>query len=149
MNQSLKEYNPAPEAKQDIWQVLGIPSRGPRLHELIHDGLPYNFLDSLVLLLNLEKRSLTQYAQIAPATLARRAKSGSFTTEESDRLFAFAEVLHAAQGLFEGDLEAAREWMVKPVRGLGYKSPVSMLSTRVETNAVLALIGQLEHGVLL
>lgn len=148
MHESLKEYFPAQDAKQDIWQALGLPSRGPRLHQLIHEGLPYDFFDRLSEMLSLDKRSLAKHAQIAPATLSRRAKSGSFTADESDRLFAFAEVLNAAQGLFEGDLEAARKWIVKPVLGLSGKSPVSMLSTRVETNAVIALIGQLEHGVL-
>jgi putative toxin-antitoxin system antitoxin component (TIGR02293 family) len=38
-------------------------------------------------------------------------------------------------------------WMSTPVRGLG-KCPIDMLETRVETQAVLDLIGRLENGVL-
>ncbi|MEX5688941.1 antitoxin Xre/MbcA/ParS toxin-binding domain-containing protein [Pseudomonas silesiensis] len=38
------------------------------------------------------------------------------------------------------------EWMRAPVRGLGWKRPLDMMRTRVETKAVFDLIGQLERG---
>jgi putative toxin-antitoxin system antitoxin component (TIGR02293 family) len=147
MQTQLQDYEPNPATHNDIWQALGLPSRGPKLYQAIHDGLPYGVYDSLASVLMLDKKTLGLHANIAPATLARRSKAGRFSAEESDRLYAFAEVLNAAQVLFEGDMDGARKWMVTPVRGLGGKAPVSMLSTRVETNAVLALIGRLEHGV--
>jgi uncharacterized protein (DUF2384 family) len=37
--------------------------------------------------------------------------------------------------------------MTTPVRGLGFKAPLSMLGTRVEAEALLDLMGRLEHGV--
>ena len=50
--------------------------------------------------------------------------------------------------LFDGDLQAARKWMVSPVLGLGSKAPVDMLGTQVEMEALLDLIGRLMHGVI-
>jgi putative toxin-antitoxin system antitoxin component (TIGR02293 family) len=50
--------------------------------------------------------------------------------------------------LFEDGVSAATKWMCSPVRGLGSRRPIDMLCTRVETNAVLDLIGRLERGVL-
>jgi putative toxin-antitoxin system antitoxin component (TIGR02293 family) len=144
----IKDYVPQGSEKNDIWKKLGLPSRGPVLHLAVHDGFPYEVFDQIASLLMLDKKTLSIHANIAPATLARRFKAGRFTPEESDRLYSFAQVLNAAMNLFEGDLEAARQWMVKPVYGLGNRHPITMLATRVETEDVLSVIGRLEHGVL-
>jgi putative toxin-antitoxin system antitoxin component (TIGR02293 family) len=58
----------------------------------------------------------------------------------------FSEVLHAALSLFGGDMEAARDWMLKPVRVLGSKTPASMAATRAESDVVLDFIRRIEHG---
>lgn len=148
MQSSIKSYVPINTDKEDIWKTLGIPSRGPVLHLAIHDGFPYAIFEQIASLLKLEKKKLGIHANIASATLTRRAKAGRFTPEESDRLYSFVQVLNSAINLFEGDLEAARQWMVKPVHGLGNRPPITMLATRVETEDVLSVIGRLEHGVL-
>lgn len=147
MQPLLKEYRPGEPTAPDLWAILELPSRGPRLHTLIHEGLPYAFFDRITRVLGMDKKDLSLHAGIPPATLARRAKAGRFTPEESDRLFALADILHAAQNLFEGDLAAASQWMAAPVLGLGSKAPVSMVTTRVDVEAVIDLIGRMEHGV--
>jgi putative toxin-antitoxin system antitoxin component (TIGR02293 family) len=63
-------------------------------------------------------------------------------------LVALIAVFEQALYLFENDIAAATGWMSTPVRGLSSKRPLDMISTRVETNAVLDLIGRLERGVL-
>jgi putative toxin-antitoxin system antitoxin component (TIGR02293 family) len=50
--------------------------------------------------------------------------------------------------LFENDAVAVAQWMNSPILGLGSKRPLEMVGTRVETDAVLDLIGRLEQGVL-
>ena len=84
---------------------------------------------------------------IAPSTLARRAKAGRFNVVESGRLVALVAVFEEALSLFENYKAAATELMNSPVRELGSKHPIDMLGTRVETQAVLDFIGQLEEGV--
>jgi putative toxin-antitoxin system antitoxin component (TIGR02293 family) len=81
--------------------------------------------------------------------MARRAKAGRFNTLESDCLVALVAVFEGALCLFENDKAAATEWISSPVRGLGSMRPIDMLGTRVETKAVVDLIGQLERGVLI
>ncbi|EJM62359.1 putative toxin-antitoxin system antitoxin component, TIGR02293 family [Pseudomonas sp. GM50] len=93
-------------------------------------------------------RVLSESLGMSRSTLARRAKDGRFTSVEGDRLYSLATVLDAAYELFEGDVSTARDWMISPARGLGRKAPLYMLRTRVETQAVLDLIGRLENGVL-
>ncbi|MNC46463.1 hypothetical protein D3C75_954850 [compost metagenome] len=137
-----------PPMSDCIWSALGLPSRGTSLHELIHQGLPFEHLDQIAILLQVPRGIISKAICVAPTTLARRAKAGRFNTVESDRLVALVAVFEEALFLLENDEAAATEWMSYPVRGLGSKCPLDMLETRVETKAVFDLIGQLEKGVL-
>lgn len=145
---SIKEYQPEPQISPSIWMILGLPSRGIRLHDLVREGLPFELLDRIANLLQAQRLVISKAICIAPSTLARRAKAGRFNAVESDRLVALVAVFDEALSLFENDKTAATEWMSSPVRGLGSKRPFDMLGLRVETEAVFDLIGQLEKGVL-
>jgi len=145
---SIKEYQPGPQIPQSIWMTLGLPSRGTRLHDLIHEGLPFEYLERITSVLQVQPMIISKAICVASSTLARRAKAGRFNTLESDRLVALVAVFEGALCLFENDKAAATEWISSPVRGLGSKRPLDMLGTRLETKAVFDLIGQLEKGVL-
>ena len=145
---SIKKYQPGPQIPQSIWMTLGLPSRGARLHDLVHEGLPFEYLERIASMLQVQRVVITKAICIAPSTLARRSKAGRFNTLESDRLVALVAVYEDALSLFENDKAAATKWMNSPVRGLGSKCPFDMLGTRVETKAVFDLIGRLEKGIL-
>jgi putative toxin-antitoxin system antitoxin component (TIGR02293 family) len=148
MDPSIKEYQPEGTVQEDVWAAVGLPSRGTKLHDLVRDGLPFMFLDRIASLLQVNQQMISAALCISPSTLARRMKVGRFNTAESDCLVALVGVLQGARSLFEGDVGAANEWMRSPVRGLGSRRPLDMLNTRVETEAVLDLIGRLERGAL-
>jgi putative toxin-antitoxin system antitoxin component (TIGR02293 family) len=148
MLSSIKEYLPGPPTLGNIWSTLGLTSRGTTLHDLIHQGLPFEYLNLIASILRIEQKVIFQAIGVSPASLTRRAKTGRFSTVESDRLVALIAVFENALTLFEDDVAAATEWMNSPARGLGAKRPRDMLRTRVETNAVLDLIGRLQRGVL-
>ncbi|WP_223616279.1 antitoxin Xre-like helix-turn-helix domain-containing protein [Pseudomonas sp. BF-B-30] len=145
---SIKEYQPGPQIPKSIWITLGLPSRGSMLHDLVREGLPFEYLERIASLLQVQRGVVSKAICMSPTTMARRAKAGRFDTVESDRLVALVVLFDEALSLFENDKTAATEWMSSPVRGLGSKRPIDMLRTRVETKAVLDLIGQLERGVL-
>ncbi|WP_032835913.1 antitoxin Xre-like helix-turn-helix domain-containing protein [Pseudomonas sp. GM50] len=148
MLSSIKEYLPGPPTPGSIWSTLGLPSRGTILHDLIHRGLPFEYLNLIASILQVERKVISQAIGVSPASLARRANTGRFSTVESDRLVALIAVFEEALSLFENDVVAAAEWMSSPARGLGSKRPLDMLRTRVETRAAFDLIGRLEKGVL-
>ena len=148
MLSSIKEYQPEPQIPRSIWVTLGLPSRGTRLYDLVHEGLPFEYLERIASLLQVQRGDISKAICVSPATLARRAKKGHFNTSESDYLVALLSVFERVISLFEGDLYAASNWINSPVRGLGSRRPLDMLRTRVETQAVLDVIGQLEGGVL-
>jgi putative toxin-antitoxin system antitoxin component (TIGR02293 family) len=84
---------------------------------------------------------------VSPTTSVRRAKAGRFNIAESDRLVALIAVFEEAVSLCENNTVAAAKWMSSPAQGLGLKRPLDILGTRIETNAVLELIGRQERGV--
>ncbi|MBE8232353.1 MAG: DUF2384 domain-containing protein [Endozoicomonadaceae bacterium] len=143
---NLATYKPTQQL-ESFWVTIGIPSRGAKLHSALHKGLPYEVYNKLANVAGLDKKTLAQSTIIAPATLQRRAKSGTFTTEESDKLYRFASVYKAALDLFGGNIESARQWIQQPVLGLGNKRPIDMLQTSAEVDSVINIIGRLEHGI--
>ena len=143
----VREFTPTLYTTPNLWQQLGIAERGPKLYQALHEGFSYSVFDKLAAVSTLDKKQLAQVCQLAPATLARRAKIGKFTQDESDRLFRFATVLVAASALFNDNMTATKRWLTEPVYGLGDKMPLAMLATSAETQAILDLIGRLEHGV--
>jgi putative toxin-antitoxin system antitoxin component (TIGR02293 family) len=118
------------------------------LHNLIREGLPFEYLERIASLLQVQHGVVSKAICLSPSTMARRSKAGRFDTVESDRLVALVTLFDEALSLFENDKVAAADWMSSPVRGLGSRRPIDMLGTRVETKAVLDLLGQLERGVL-
>ncbi|RJG42454.1 type II RES/Xre toxin-antitoxin system antitoxin [Motilimonas pumila] len=144
---SIEQYQPTSSHKENFWREIGVPARGEKLYQALHQGLPFSVYNQLSALSGLDKKELAKVTVIAPATLQRRAKSGHFNQVESDRLYRFAELLKAAIDLFEGNSEQAKLWLTQPVRGLGQRRPIDMLATSAETEAVMSLIGRLEHGV--
>ena len=148
MQVTIKEYRPkAVDRKESFWQHLGLPSRGPKLHEALSEGIPYKVYTKLASATGLENKELARYVVISSATLQRRAKTGRFKQDEGDRLYRFAEVYKSAVDLFEGDQKRANAWLLNPVRGLGGRRPAEMIATTAGAEAVLDLIGRLEHGV--
>lgn len=139
-----------PETSHDtseFWTRLGIPSRGASLYKSLQQGLPYSTFTRLAQATGLDKQSMASVVNIAPATLQRRIKAGHFQQDESDRLYRLAQVYYATLELFEGDTDAAQGWLHRSTRGLGDVRPIDMITTSAQTNAVLDLIGRLEHGV--
>jgi putative toxin-antitoxin system antitoxin component (TIGR02293 family) len=133
---SIKEYQPEPQTPQSIWMTLGLPSRGTRLHDLVREGLPFEYLERIASLLQVRHGVISKAIFMSHTTVARRQRAGRFNAEEE------------ALSLFDNDVATAMEWLSSPVRGLGAQRPIDMLGTRVETKAVFDLIGQLEKGVL-
>jgi putative toxin-antitoxin system antitoxin component (TIGR02293 family) len=141
------EYRPGAPPTAGLRDSLGLPSRGTKLHECIRNGLPFSFLEQLSRKIGIDMRVLSEAVGISRSTLARRAKAERLTCAESDLLYSLTMVLNAAFELLEGDALALRTWMTSPARSLARKAPLQMIRTRVETQAVLDLIGRLEHGV--
>ncbi|MGI8402838.1 MAG: type II RES/Xre toxin-antitoxin system antitoxin [Gemmatimonadaceae bacterium] len=113
----------------------------------IQRGFSYSALERFQRNTELSLRILAQIVEIPERTLARRKATGRLAPDESDRLARFSRVFARAIELFEGDPDAAREWLTRPVHALGGKEPLELTSTDAGAIEVERLIGRLEHGI--
>lgn len=144
----MRQYRPDQAAPAPIpWDRLGIPESGSELISQLHQGFSITTLQALSQLIQIDTKTLGQAISLTPTTLIRRFRAGRFNTFESDSIFRLASVILAALELFEDDGLSAKTWLQTPQIGLGGRKPLDLVSTQVETNSILRLIGRLEHGV--
>jgi len=126
----------------------GRPLRAGEAAARVKAGLPVAEFDALRELLGLTVEGLAGRIGISIATLSRRRQSGRpLDVGRGDRLLRFARLFRMATELYDGDEEAAREWLRKPARALDGKTPLDHADTEVGAREVENLIGRLEHGV--
>jgi putative toxin-antitoxin system antitoxin component (TIGR02293 family) len=113
----------------------------------INRGIDYAAFEQLRAYLELSAQELGEAVLLSPRTLTRRKKEGRLTPEESDRLVRVSRIFALALDLFEGDYDAARNWLGRKQVGLGGAIPLDLMRSDVGAREVEALIGRLEHGV--
>jgi putative toxin-antitoxin system antitoxin component (TIGR02293 family) len=117
------------------------------IYQSVRKGIPYSAFEHFQRNTALTTDALAEWAGIPKRTLARRKEQGRFEPEESDRLVRFSRVFGRALELFEGDADAAREWLTTPQRGLGGIVPLELGKTDIGVHEVENLIGRLEYGI--
>lgn len=58
-----------------------------------------------------------------------------------------AELISAANALFENDEKAAQAWLNRPLRAIEYEKPVDYMHSPDNIRTLLDIIGRLEHGI--
>ncbi len=129
-------------------QTQGHPLRAGEAAARVKAGLPLAEFDALRELLGLTVEGLAGRIGISIATLSRRRQSGRpLDAGHGDRLVRFARLFRLATELYDGNREAAREWLRKPARALDGETPLDHADTEAGAREVETLIGRLEHGV--
>lgn len=113
----------------------------------VERGFSYEAIEHLQRNTAITIDTLLNWLQISTRTLARRKQQGGFEPEESDRLLRAARVFGKALELFEGDRDAAAEWMFSPLPALGGETPIEISRTELGSREVENLAGRIEHGV--
>jgi len=119
----------------------------PHLLRAVQEGFAYDTFERLRQNAGLSADDVSAWLQLAPRTLTRRKQQGSFAPDESDRILRAARVLGRAIELFDGDRDAAVDWLKTPQRALGGIPPLDVARTEVGAREVENLIGRIEHGV--
>jgi putative toxin-antitoxin system antitoxin component (TIGR02293 family) len=129
-------------------ELLGIKAASlPALLREVEKGLPYRAYERFAEALGAPADDLLRLVGIPRRTLVRRKAEGRFSSEESDRLLRAARVFARAIDLFEGDREAALEWLSEPQTALGGAVPLDFARSEVGAREVESLALRLEHGV--
>ena len=133
------------------WYVslVGLRPQNPiRIFKRVAKGLAFLSFVRLQRNTGWSMGDLAEAVAIKPRTLHRRKKQGRLDPEESDRLLRVSRIFGRALELFEGDVEAARQWLATPQGGLGGERPMVLAKTDLGAREVEALVERLEHGVL-
>jgi putative toxin-antitoxin system antitoxin component (TIGR02293 family) len=116
--------------------------------ERILAGLPVAEFDALREMLGLSVEVMAAKIGISVATLSRRrAKQEHLDRDHSDRLMRYARLYWMTVDLFDGNCQAARNWLARSARGLSGHTPLDFAETEIGAREVEDLIGRLEHGV--
>ena len=128
--------------------LLGLRVYQPlNIYRRVRAGLPFSALERFQRNTSLGAGDLATLVQLPSRTLARRKAAGRLEPDESDRLLRACRVFGRALELFEGDVEAARAWLLDPQPLLGELAPLELATTDVGAGEVEQLIGRLEHGI--
>lgn len=128
--------------------LLGLrPADLPQLLEKVRRGFPYSVLEHFLQNTAFPLGEVSGLLGIPQRTLTRRKAEGRFSQEESDRLLRSARLFARTLELFEGDVEAARDWLSRPSEALGGLTPIELAPTDLGTREVEALVDRLEQGV--
>lgn len=134
----------------DLLSALGLPAAAIAAHDSINIGLSATILRNITEATQLDEATLLRMAGIDRNTYSRRLNSAEkrFSPEQSARVYTLARAISAARELFNNDNTRLAQWLNRPAKGLGGKKPAELLSTPAGAEAVLTLVGRLEHGVL-
>jgi putative toxin-antitoxin system antitoxin component (TIGR02293 family) len=119
----------------------------PALLREIRRGLPFRSYERFARSVAMPNERLLKLLDIPRRTLLRRKATGRFSPGESDRLLRAARVIASALALFDGDRDAAIEWLGNPQLAFGGAIPLDMAQTEIGAREVETLAYRLEHGV--
>ena len=114
--------------------------------EAINRGLPFGELEYLRFHLDVPIDRLTQNIGLSRATFHRRKATGRLTSDESDKVVRFAQLLGLANRVLENE-DDARRWLTSPQYGLGGAVPLNYARTEVGAREVEDLLNRIEYGV--
>ena len=112
----------------------------------VRSGLPGRGLEKLLATVGLSRADFCVALNIPERTLTRRLRSGRLTPEESEKVLRLARVWARACTVFPSEA-AARDWLKSANATLENASPLSLLDADIGAEAVLNLLGRIEHGV--
>lgn len=142
----LAKGSPGPHA---YTVLLGLRSFDlPSVLKAVQKGLPWKAFERLVENIGLPADQVGAMLGIPKRTLARRKVEKRFPPDESDRLLRAARVFATVLRLFDGDREAATEWLTTLDIALN-AAPMDLVQTDVGAREVERVIGALEHGIFL
>ena len=139
----------AAAADQRVADLLGRGKAGSALHVLIpaiRIGLPYRSVQSLAKFLAASTEEVALSIGVPRRTLDRRRTEGRLDARTSEKVARLARVAARAEQVL-GDVAEMRRWLRAPNRALGMATPLSMLDMDLGADAVLDVLGRLEHGV--
>ncbi|HEY7446674.1 MAG TPA: antitoxin Xre/MbcA/ParS toxin-binding domain-containing protein [Vicinamibacterales bacterium] len=143
--QFIRRGTPGPHA---YVLLLGLETFDPpELFRAVQRGFSYRTFERFRQNTSLSFERVIRLINIPRRTMTRRKREGRFPPSESDRLLRASRLFGKTLALFEGDRDAATEWLTTPHPALGGTVPLELARSEVGAQEVERLVGRLEHGV--
>ena len=147
---SYASYHPgkATASTKTIFDSLGIPSDPLGAHLWIVAGVAPGIIHRLAELMNTDSGLICRLAGISRHTVARKLRIGAtLSISQGTRVYGVVQALEAALSLNKKDTAKALSWLNRPAWGLGGVAPATLLTTPFGAQAVVYLVGRIQHGV--
>jgi putative toxin-antitoxin system antitoxin component (TIGR02293 family) len=119
----------------------------PSLLKLIEAGFAWKTFERFARNLGLDEETVGDVLGIPRRTLARRKVERHLKADESDRLLRLARVFGSALDLFDGNRDAATEWLTDVNNALGGFTPLDFARTEIGAGEVENLVSQIQYGI--
>jgi putative toxin-antitoxin system antitoxin component (TIGR02293 family) len=114
---------------------------------LILAGLPTTVLRRVAAFLGLRPAKVGSLVNINEKTLERRLKAHArLKPDESERVARLMRIISLAASVLESEAHA-REWLNRPLRELGGRTPLQLTATEPGAREVERVLGRIEHGI--
>lgn len=147
---SYASYHPgkATASTKTIFDSLGIPSDPLGAHLWIVAGVAPGIIHRLAELMNTDSGLICRLAGISRSTVARKLRiEAPLSISQGARVYGVVQALDAALSLNKNDTAKALSWINRPAWGLGGVAPATLLNTPMGVQAVIHLVGRIQHGV--
>ena len=147
---SYASYHPgkATASTKTIFDSLGIPSDPLGAHLWIVAGVAPGIIHRLAELMNTDSGLICRLAGISRSTVARKLRiEAPLSISQGARVYGVVQALEAVLSLHRNNTVRAMSWLHRPAWGLGGKRPAEVLSTALGAQAVIVLVGRIQHGV--
>jgi len=112
-------------------------------------GLPFRLLSPIASSIGISADDLAKRIGVSRSTFHRRVKAPDslLSSQESDALARFGMLMEKATETFDGDKDAARQWLATAQPGLGNAIPLAMAQTTPGFREVEKLLTRIDLGV--
>jgi putative toxin-antitoxin system antitoxin component (TIGR02293 family) len=133
---------------RNIADILGVDAGTiSELDLIVQQGLPKQALERTLSQLYSEHAEWKRFqAKVIPIATWKR-RGGKLSTNESERTERLARVAAMANETWNGDEEAAREWLKTAHPELGQRAPLEAALTEIGARRVEALLTSLYYGL--
>ncbi|MDH1994473.1 MULTISPECIES: antitoxin Xre/MbcA/ParS toxin-binding domain-containing protein [Aeromonas] len=147
---SYASYHPgkATASTKTIFDSLGIPSDPLGAHLWIVAGVAPSMIHQLAGTVKTDVGSICRLAGISRHTIARKLRIGApLSISQGARVYGVVQALEAVLSLHRNNAARALSWLHRPAWGLGGVAPARLLTTDMGVQAVIHLVGRIQHGV--
>jgi putative toxin-antitoxin system antitoxin component (TIGR02293 family) len=114
--------------------------------EKLRSGLSKLDLEKLKSRTELDYDKLSKVLSVTRATLIKKKGMEKFSSALSERMIGLADIYSYGYDVFEDEAKF-NQWMFRPNRALGGKSPYDVIDNQFGREEVKNIIGRIEYGV--